>query len=43
MEIVEENQDDVQAYVEESMRAHKENISYMDDLTASKNTGINQI
>ena len=43
MEIVEENQDDVQAYVEESMRAHKENISYIDDLTASKNSGINQI
>ena len=43
MEIVEENQDDVQAYVEESMRAHKENISYIDDLTANKNTGINQI
>ena len=35
MEIVEENQDDVQAYVEESMRAHKENISYIDDLTAN--------
>lgn len=43
IEIVEENQDDVQAYVEESMRAHKENISYIDDLTANKNTGINQI
>ena len=43
MEVVEENQDDVQAYVEESMRAHKENISYIDDLTASKNSGINQI
>ena len=43
MEVVEENQDDVQAYVEESMRAHKENISYIDDLTANKNTGINQI
>ena len=43
MEIVDENQDDVQAYVEESMRAHKENISYIDDLTANKNTGINQI
>tara|TARA_B100001769_G_scaffold161447_1_gene126818 strand:- start:30 stop:953 length:924 start_codon:yes stop_codon:yes gene_type:complete len=43
IEIVEENQDDVQAYVEESMRAHKENISYIDDLTANKNTGINQL
>ncbi len=43
IEIFEENQDDVQAYVEESMRAHKENISYIDDLTANKNTGINQI
>ena len=43
IEIVEENQMDVQAYVEESMRAHKENITYIDDLTANKNNGINQL
>lgn len=40
--IVEENQIDVQTYVEESMRAHKENITYIDDLTTNENTGINQ-
>jgi uncharacterized protein YnzC (UPF0291/DUF896 family) len=43
IEIVEENQMDVQAYVEESMRAHKENITYIDDLAANKNNGINQL
>ncbi len=43
IEIVEENQMDVQAYVEESMRAHKENITYIDDLTSNKNNRINQL
>lgn len=40
---IEENQMDVQAYVEETMRAYKDNISYIDDLTTNKNSEINQL
>jgi hypothetical protein len=43
MDLMAEEEIDMDEYMEESMRAHKENISFIDDQIGSKNSGINQL
>ena len=43
MKLMAEEEIDMEEYMEESIRAHKENISYIDDQIGSKNSGINQL
>ena len=43
VDLMTEENIDMEKYMEESMRAHKENISFIDDQIGSKNSGINQL
>ena len=43
VDLMAEEDIDMEKYMEESMRAHNENISFIDDQIGSKNSGINQL
>lgn len=43
VDLMTEENIDMEKYMEESMRAHIENISFIDDQIGSKNSGINQL
>jgi hypothetical protein len=42
IELTETDGEDLQSYIEESMRQHKENLSFIDEQLTNKNSGVNQ-